>query len=458
MATQSVFGWGPLVALGLIVLIAYATTYCHQVGKATLWSDALFVTWVTTVVVVLYSFFKSIYVGPGFVPLKWRPKDEANIERLTYCHICEGYKAPRSHHCRQCGRCVKVLDHHCPWINSCVGNDNKVYFLLFVTSVPIGCVYSAVKCVLFLIRYYQTMFSVQHARYFGYRLTPGRFAFVICGGAAALGVALAVAMLAVIQIKSILKNKTDIEGWIDDKAKRVTKKSKTPFIFPYDLGWRNNIKEVMRQSVRRDGINWAVREGCTNYDMSQAQLWQKRTHAQYRYTFKVKTRPGRWGWRMGWRILCSCPWTQATIDLQPGDLMHAWRQRGKWYCGEKVRVENGMIRTVYPLHRGWFPIAAVEEVDLQLPYDYRGDGLFLQPPPTANDDDDNSEGGDDEAEQDEQGKEAAQGQQPRQRRANGQDKQQKQPQKQPQKQQQTQQQQNRHQHQAQKQKENKKRK
>lgn len=36
---------------------------------------------------------------------------------LQYCSVCEGYKAPRSHHCRKCGRCVMKMDHHCPWLN-----------------------------------------------------------------------------------------------------------------------------------------------------------------------------------------------------------------------------------------------------------------------------------------------------------------------------------------------------
>lgn len=26
--------------------------------------------------------------------------------------ICEGFKAPRAHHCKKCGRCMLKLDHH----------------------------------------------------------------------------------------------------------------------------------------------------------------------------------------------------------------------------------------------------------------------------------------------------------------------------------------------------------
>uniref|UniRef100_A0AAV2JBX2 Palmitoyltransferase n=1 Tax=Knipowitschia caucasica TaxID=637954 RepID=A0AAV2JBX2_KNICA len=49
-------------------------------------------------------------------------------------------RPPRSGHCRTCGACVQRLDHHCIWINSCVGQANHRSFLLtlglfLVTSV-----------------------------------------------------------------------------------------------------------------------------------------------------------------------------------------------------------------------------------------------------------------------------------------------------------------------------------
>ena len=74
---------------------------------------------------MIYNFFCSIFQGPGYVEFGWMP-DESKIDDLLslnevkdlrlylqYCEICKGFKAPRSHHCRKCNRCILKMDHHC---------------------------------------------------------------------------------------------------------------------------------------------------------------------------------------------------------------------------------------------------------------------------------------------------------------------------------------------------------
>ena len=48
------------------------------------------------------------------------------------CKYCKEIKPLRTHHCSLCDICVIKMDHHCPWINNCVGQNNQRYFLLFL--------------------------------------------------------------------------------------------------------------------------------------------------------------------------------------------------------------------------------------------------------------------------------------------------------------------------------------
>lgn len=50
--------------------------------------------------------------------------------RRNWCPVCKVVRPPRAGHCRICGVCVLRLDHHCVWINSCVGQANHRSFLL----------------------------------------------------------------------------------------------------------------------------------------------------------------------------------------------------------------------------------------------------------------------------------------------------------------------------------------
>jgi len=51
-----------------------------------------------------------------------------------WCNYCLEHVHAHSKHCRVCDKCVTVFDHHCHWLNTCVGLQNYPYFAVMLAS------------------------------------------------------------------------------------------------------------------------------------------------------------------------------------------------------------------------------------------------------------------------------------------------------------------------------------
>ncbi len=86
-------------------------------------------------VLTLFFFGLASFINPGRLRnenidfLKLLEKFDAT----NLCPDCCTIRTSRSRHCTICGQCVERFDHHCPWINNCVGIKNHSYFLSYVS-------------------------------------------------------------------------------------------------------------------------------------------------------------------------------------------------------------------------------------------------------------------------------------------------------------------------------------
>lgn len=58
---------------------------------------------------------------------------------LRFCKKCQAQKPDRAHHCSTCRKCVLKMDHHCPWLATCVGLRNYKAFMLFLIYTTLFC-------------------------------------------------------------------------------------------------------------------------------------------------------------------------------------------------------------------------------------------------------------------------------------------------------------------------------
>lgn len=66
------------------------------------------------------------------------PKGTLIADAASICKKCILPKPPRTHHCSVCDKCILAMDHHCPWLNNCVGYYNARYFYLYMVYMVTG--------------------------------------------------------------------------------------------------------------------------------------------------------------------------------------------------------------------------------------------------------------------------------------------------------------------------------
>ncbi|ETO61076.1 hypothetical protein, variant 1 [Phytophthora nicotianae P1976] len=51
---------------------------------------------------------------------------------LHFCNECHVFQPLRTKHCKDCARCTRQYDHHCDCVGTCVGENNRRLFVLYL--------------------------------------------------------------------------------------------------------------------------------------------------------------------------------------------------------------------------------------------------------------------------------------------------------------------------------------
>lgn len=103
----------------------------------------------TLFILTIVSHLRTVFTDPGVVP-RGKPDDQTRHHMMMYpnypiapfpqqppnmniCKVpeCLSLRPDRAHHCSTCKRCIRKMDHHCPWVNNCIGERNQKFFVLF---------------------------------------------------------------------------------------------------------------------------------------------------------------------------------------------------------------------------------------------------------------------------------------------------------------------------------------
>ncbi|XP_022114379.2 probable palmitoyltransferase ZDHHC11B [Pieris rapae] len=152
------FGWMILIGTGLLSFVFFIDIQPHTYKLATL-----------TIYAILYGLHIVIHViaiglDPSEHEIRKREISEvpefnrnlhAHVIENGRCHICNIYTSDKkTKHCGICNKCVYKFDHHCKWLNNCVGGRNYSAFIGCVVTALFISVFTLSLCIVDLVIFY----------------------------------------------------------------------------------------------------------------------------------------------------------------------------------------------------------------------------------------------------------------------------------------------------------------
>uniref|UniRef100_A0AAY3ZYP9 Palmitoyltransferase n=1 Tax=Denticeps clupeoides TaxID=299321 RepID=A0AAY3ZYP9_9TELE len=178
---------------------------------------------------------------------------------IRYCDHCQLIKPDRCHHCSSCDQCVLKMDHHCPWVNNCVGFSNYKFFVLFLGYSSLYCLFITATVLQYFIKFWTNQLPDTHAKFHVLFLFFVASMFFI-----------SVMSLFIYHLWLVGKNRTTIEAFRSPVFRGGTDKN------GFTLGFSKNVAEVFGDEKKLwflpiytsqgDGYTFPTRLVTTDYE------------------------------------------------------------------------------------------------------------------------------------------------------------------------------------------------
>ena len=98
------------------------------------------------IILLFLSFILVQKSDPGIIKctidLSWLEMVENKYYINNYCPYCKCQKTIKVKHCHICKKCIDGFDHHCNWIDNCIGEKNIGRFIFFILIVITNLIFS----------------------------------------------------------------------------------------------------------------------------------------------------------------------------------------------------------------------------------------------------------------------------------------------------------------------------